>query len=105
MFFGRYETSLRRFFPLVGGDEWKLGGGGASASALGDRRVCGSCLIRVTSMHYIKSIRMFEDDSRRFTRVFGLVECCMPFEEYLPSLGCLSILIRVLPPSFLARGL
>ncbi len=24
--------------------------------------LCGSCLIRVTSMHYIKSIRMFEDD-------------------------------------------
>ncbi len=26
------------------------------------RRVYGSCLIRVTSMHYKKSIRMFEDD-------------------------------------------
>jgi hypothetical protein len=24
--------------------------------------LCGSCLIRVTSMHYIKSIRMFEGD-------------------------------------------
>ncbi len=24
--------------------------------------VCGSCLIRVASMHYIKSIRMFEGD-------------------------------------------
>jgi hypothetical protein len=24
--------------------------------------LCGCCLIRVTSMHYIKSIRMFEDD-------------------------------------------
>ncbi len=24
--------------------------------------LCGSCLIRVTSMHDIKSIRMFEDD-------------------------------------------
>ncbi len=40
----------------------------------------GSCLIRVSSMHYIKSIRMFEDgvtspecfcDSRRFTRGLG----------------------------------
>ncbi len=36
---------------------------GGSASALGDRSVlCGSCLIRVTSMHDMKSIRMFEDD-------------------------------------------
>ena len=36
---------------------------GESTSALGDRRVCvGSYLIRVTSMHSIKSIRMFEDD-------------------------------------------
>ncbi len=26
------------------------------------KRVCGSCLIRVISMDYIKSIRMFEDD-------------------------------------------
>ena len=35
-------------------------GASASASALGDRRVlCGSCRIRVTSMHYIKSIRMY----------------------------------------------
>jgi hypothetical protein len=25
------------------------------------RGLCGSCLIRVTSVHYIKSIRMFED--------------------------------------------
>jgi hypothetical protein len=24
--------------------------------------LCGSCLIRVTSMHYIKSVRMLEDD-------------------------------------------
>ena len=24
--------------------------------------LCGSCLIRATKMHYIKSIRMFEDD-------------------------------------------
>jgi hypothetical protein len=24
--------------------------------------LCGSSLIRVTSMHYIKSMRMFEDD-------------------------------------------
>jgi hypothetical protein len=36
--------------------------GWRSASALGDRRVCGSFLVRVTSMHTIKSIRMFEDD-------------------------------------------
>ena len=40
---------------------WWLGASAsASASALGDRRVlCGSCRIRVTSMHYIKSIRMY----------------------------------------------
>jgi hypothetical protein len=36
---------------------------GASASALGDKRVfCGSCLICVSSIHNIKSIRVFEDD-------------------------------------------
>jgi hypothetical protein len=33
----------------------------ASASALGDRKVCVEILIRVTSMYYSKSIRMFED--------------------------------------------
>jgi hypothetical protein len=35
-----------------------------SASAWGDRRVyvCVSCLIRGTSMHYVKLIRIFEDD-------------------------------------------
>ncbi len=53
---------------------WFVGGGGGvnvswvlmvggSASALGDRSVlCGSCLNRLTSMHDMKSIRMFEDD-------------------------------------------
>ncbi len=38
---------------------------GACASALGDRKqkgLCRSFLIRVTSIHHIKSIRMFEDD-------------------------------------------
>jgi hypothetical protein len=36
---------------------------GESASALGDEKgLCGSCLIRVTSMHDIKSIHLFEDD-------------------------------------------
>jgi hypothetical protein len=36
---------------------------GASASALGDRRVrVEVALIRVTSMHYVKLTRMFEDD-------------------------------------------
>ncbi len=37
---------------------------GESASALVGRQkgLCGSCLIHVTSMHYIKSIRMFDDD-------------------------------------------
>jgi hypothetical protein len=34
----------------------------ASASALGDRKVRVEVLIRVTSMYYSKSIRMFEDD-------------------------------------------
>ncbi len=49
---------------FVGGDECKLVVVvGESASALGDRMfLCGSCLIRVTSMHCIKSVRMFEDD-------------------------------------------
>ncbi len=54
---------------------------GASASAFGDRRVCGRCLIRVSSMHYIKSIRMFEN-----------------FEEWFPYLGYLRMLISALPP-------
>jgi hypothetical protein len=34
---------------------WFVGGGN-------ECKFCGSCQIRVTSMHYIKSIRMFEDD-------------------------------------------
>ncbi len=35
---------------------------GASASALGGQKgLCGSCLIRVTSMHSMESIRMLED--------------------------------------------
>ncbi len=47
--------------------------------------LCGSCLIRLTSMHDMKSIRMFEDDvtSPEHALViqggslgwFGLVEC------------------------------
>ena len=46
--------------------------------------LCGSCLIRVTSMHYIKSIRMFQNE--------------VTSPEY-------AILIRVLLPSFLALTL
>ena len=40
---------------------------GESTSVLGGRQkgvLCGSCLMRVTSMHCIKSIRVFEDDVR-----------------------------------------
>jgi hypothetical protein len=38
---------------------------GASASALGDRRVCVEVLIRVTNMHDMTLIHMLEDDVTR----------------------------------------
>ena len=49
---------------MWGGYDCTLGGGGgaiARASALGDRQkgLCGSSLIRVTSMHEIKSNRPY----------------------------------------------
>ncbi len=64
------------------GGECKLGGDGwCTCECVGRQKgVCGSCLIRVSSMHYIKSIRMFEN-----------------FEEWFPSLGYLRILISALP--------
>ncbi len=43
------------------GDECKWGGGWCECVG-GQKGLCGSCLIRVTRMHYIKSTRMFEDD-------------------------------------------
>ncbi len=49
----------------LAGDECKLGGGGGWCKCkwVGRHKgLCGSCLICVTSMHFIKSIRMFEDD-------------------------------------------
>jgi hypothetical protein len=42
---------------LLAGDEYKL------CECVGRQRgLCGRCLIRVTSMHYIKSLHMFKDD-------------------------------------------
>ena len=69
-------------------------------------------LIRVTSMRYIKSIRMFEDDvtsPEEFVVIEGgslgglgwWSDVCN-LQNVLPSSGCLSILLRVLRPSFLA---
>jgi hypothetical protein len=48
----------------LAGEECKLDGGGRwKCECVGRQKgLCGSCLIRVTSMHYMKSIRMFEDD-------------------------------------------
>ena len=75
--------------------------------------VCGGrCVIRVTSMRYIKSIRMFEDDvtsPEEFVVIEGgslgglgwWSDVCN-LQNVLPSSGCLSILLRVLRPSFLA---
>ena len=63
-------------------------------------------LIRVTSMRYIKSIRMFEDDvtSTDGGSLGGLgwwSDVCN-LQNVLPSSGFLSILLRVLRPSFVA---
>jgi hypothetical protein len=45
------------------GDECKWGGGWCKCECVGRQKgLCGSCLIRDTRKHYIKSIRMFEDD-------------------------------------------
>ena len=44
------------------GDEYKLGGGWCKCECVRRQKgLCGSCLIRVTRMHCIKSIRMFEE--------------------------------------------
>ncbi len=47
-----------------GGNECTFcGGGWCKCECVGRQKgLCGICLIRVTSMHDIKSIRMFEDD-------------------------------------------
>ena len=47
-----------------GGNECKLGVVvRCKCECVGRQKgLCGSCLIRATSMHHIKSIRMFEDD-------------------------------------------
>jgi hypothetical protein len=45
------------------GNECKLGGGGLKCEYVGRQKgLRGRCLLRVTSMHYIKSIRICEDD-------------------------------------------
>jgi hypothetical protein len=48
----------------LAGDECKFcGGGWCKCECVGRQKgLCGSSLIRVTSMHYVKSIRIFEDD-------------------------------------------
>ncbi len=48
----------------LAGDEWKLSGGGwCKCECVGRQKgLYGSCLIRFTSIHCLKSIRMFEDD-------------------------------------------
>jgi hypothetical protein len=57
--------------------------------------LCGSCLIRVTSMHYIKSIRMFDllGGLSWWSNVCNLPNVCL--------LWGVSISIRVLPSAFL----
>ncbi len=42
----------------MAGEDCKMGGGWVG----GQKGLCGSCLIHVTSMHHIKSMRMFEGD-------------------------------------------
>jgi hypothetical protein len=44
------------------GNECKLGGWPKCECVWRQKGLCGSSLIRVTSMHYIKSTRMFEDE-------------------------------------------
>ncbi len=51
---------MRNLGGLLAGDVCKFCG--ESASALRSRRVCDGGLIRGTTIHYIKSIRMFEED-------------------------------------------
>ncbi len=98
----------------LAGKECKLGGGGwCECEWVGRQKgLCGSCLIRVTSMHCIKSIRMFEDDGTSPEHAIviqggslgglGWWSDVCNLKIVLPSLGCLSILIRVLALSFLA---
>ncbi len=47
----------------LAGDKCKLSGGGwCKCECVGRQKgLCGSCLIRVTSIRYSKSVRMFED--------------------------------------------
>ena len=46
-----------------GGNKCKFYGGGGGGCVIGrPTGLCGSCVIRVTSTHDIKSIGMFEDD-------------------------------------------
>jgi hypothetical protein len=72
-----------------------------------------SCLLRITNMHCIKSITMFEDDvtGPEYALVMqGVLLGCLGWwrdvcnlKNVLPSLGCLNSLIMALPTSFLAR--
>ncbi len=77
--------------------------------------MCGSCLIRVTSMHYTKSIRIFVDDVTSPEHALVIqggslwclgwwVDVCN-LKNVLPSLGYHSILIRVLPSAFFSCAL
>jgi hypothetical protein len=51
------------WFDGGGHDECKFcGGNWCKCERVGRQGFCGSCLIHVASMHYTKSIRMFEDD-------------------------------------------
>ncbi len=63
---GLLEVAWFCVYPLGGslaGDACKLGGDWCKSECVGRQKgLCGSCLIRVTSMHYMKSIRMFGDD-------------------------------------------
>jgi hypothetical protein len=58
----------------LAGDECKLGGGGWCKCVGRQNDLYGRCLIRVTSMHYIKSIRIFEDDITSPEHALGFVE-------------------------------
>ncbi len=63
-FIGRCVVLCVQVGRFVGGGyECKLGGGWLQCECVGRQKgLCGSCLNWVTSMHYIKSLRILEDD-------------------------------------------
>jgi hypothetical protein len=113
MIFFSYEIS----WLFIGGKECKFcGGGWCKCECVGRQKgLCESCLIRVTSMHYIKSIRMFEDDVtwskhalvNQGGSLWGLCwwRDVYSLKNVLPSLGCHSILIKALPSAFFSCAL